>query len=105
MVEIFNSIKKYNYWSDNSVDTGYKRTLYTDKIGQYTGNKLVKVLVGQRRAGKSYILRQIASKLITQGVKPENILYINKEYMELITLRGVVEKPCHRISVILKTLF
>lgn len=91
MVEIFNSIRKYNYWNGNSVDSGYKRLPYTDKIGQYVGNKLVKVLVGQRRAGKSYILRQIGSKLISKGVLPENILYINKEYMELITLRSAVE--------------
>lgn len=91
MIEIINSIRKYNYWDGNSADLGYPRTSYTDKIGQYIGNKLVKVLVGQRRAGKSYILRQIASKLIAQGVKSENILYINKEYMELITLRSAVE--------------
>lgn len=91
MIEILNSIRKYNYWNNNSVDSGYERIAYTAKIGQYIGNKLVKVLVGQRRAGKSYILRQLAARLIKQGVKSENILYINKEYMELITLRGVVE--------------
>lgn len=91
MIEIIDSIRKYNYWNDNSFDLGYARVLYTDKIGQYIGNKLVKVLVGQRRAGKSYILRQIASELISKGVKSENIFYINKEYMELITLRSVVE--------------
>lgn len=91
MIEILNSIRKYNHWNGNGVDLGYERLLYTDKIGQYIGNKLVKVLVGQRRAGKSYILRQIASKLLSQGVRPENILYINKEYMELITLRSAVE--------------
>jgi predicted AAA+ superfamily ATPase len=91
MIEILNSIRKYNYWGGNAVDSGYKRTLYIDKIDQYIGNKLVKVLVGQRRAGKSYILRQLAAKLIAQGVPSENILYINKEYMELITLREAVE--------------
>lgn len=91
MIEIINSIRKYNYWNGNSVDSGYTRLFYTDKIGQYIGNKLVKVLVGQRRAGKSYILRQIAHRLISQGVKSENILYVNKEYMELITLRGAIE--------------
>ncbi len=48
-------------------------------------------MVGQRRAGKSYILRQIAADLISKGVKKENILYINKEYMELITLRTSIE--------------
>lgn len=91
MIEIINSIRKYNFWDANPIDLGYLRTFYTDKIGQYTGNKLVKVLVGQRRAGKSYILRQIASKLLSEGVKSENILYINKEYMELATLRSAVE--------------
>lgn len=91
MVEIINSIRKYNYWNDNSFDSGYRRLLYTNKIGQYVGNKLVKVLVGQRRVGKSYILRQIASELISQGIKSENIFYINKEYMEFITLRSAIE--------------
>lgn len=91
MIEIINSIRKYNFWNSNPIDLGFPRTSYTDKIGQYVDNKLVKVLVGQRRAGKSYILRQIASRLISEGVKSENILYINKEYMELATLRSAVE--------------
>ena len=91
MVEIIHSIRKYNFWDNNPIDFGYARTVYTDKIEQYIGNKLVKVLVGQRRAGKSYILRQVASTLISQGVNRENILYINKEYMELLTLRSAIE--------------
>jgi len=91
MIEMIDSIRKYNYWNGNVVDSGYARTLYTDKMGQYIGNKLVKVLVGQRRAGKSYILRQIASNLIFQGVKSENILYINKEFMELTALQNAIE--------------
>ena len=91
MIEIINSIRKYNFWDKDHIDLGYPRTFYTDKIGQYVGNKLVKVLVGQRRAGKSYILRQIASKLLSAGVNSKNILYINKEYMELATLRSAIE--------------
>lgn len=91
MVEIISSIRKYNFWDNNPIDLGYARTIYTEKIGQYVGNKLVKVLVGQRRAGKSYILRQIASTLISNGVNRANIFYINKEYMELLTLRSVIE--------------
>ena len=46
MVEIINSIRKYNFWDNNPINLGYPRTFYTDKIGQYVGNKLVKVLVG-----------------------------------------------------------
>ncbi|MDO4722372.1 ATP-binding protein [Porphyromonas circumdentaria] len=80
---MISSIKKYNFWDKNSIDLGFPRTSYTDKIGQYIGNKLIKVLVGQRRAGKSYILRQIATQLISNGTSPSNILYINKEYLEL----------------------
>lgn len=91
MVEIISSIRKYNFWDNNPIDLGYARTIYTEKIGQYVGNKLVKVLVGQRRAGKSYILRQIASTLISNGVNRANIFYINKEYMELLTLRSAIE--------------
>jgi hypothetical protein len=46
MIEIIDSIQKYNFWDNNPIDLGYLRTSYTDKIGQYVGNKLVKVLVG-----------------------------------------------------------
>lgn len=82
MDEKISSFLKYNLWNGNTVETGMDRPLYTDKISQFIGNKLVKVLVGQRRAGKSYILRQIAKTLITNGIPASNIFYINKEYME-----------------------
>lgn len=88
---MISSIKKYNFWDGSPVDLGFPRTFYTDRIGQYIGNKLVKVLVGQRRAGKSYILRQIASKLISDGIHPYNILYINKEYVEFSALHTFQE--------------
>ena len=71
--DMLTPIRKYNFWDENPIDLGYPRTFYTDKIGQYIDNKLIKVLVGQRRAGKSYILRQIASQLIANGTRPNNI--------------------------------
>ena len=81
-LKMLTPIRKYNFWDENPIDLGHPRIFYTDKIGQYIDNKLIKVLVGQRRAGKSYILRQIASQLIANGTCPNNILYINKEYLE-----------------------
>ena len=75
-------IGKYNFWNGNSVELGYRRHSYTEKIGKYVGNRLIKVLTGQRRAGKSFILRQIANQLLADGVPADNILYINKEYIE-----------------------
>jgi len=82
MEELFNSLKKYNFWSGPVPALGYLRKDYTDRIFDYIGNKLIKVLVGQRRVGKSYILRQIANRLIEEGINQNNILYINKEFTD-----------------------
>jgi predicted AAA+ superfamily ATPase len=82
MDEKFNIIQKYNFWEDKTVELGFYRTDYTDKIFTYTGNRLIKVLIGQRRTGKSYILRQLANRLICSGIDRKNILYINKEYTD-----------------------
>jgi uncharacterized protein len=82
MEENFTALMKYNFWEGNVPELGYYRKDYTDKIFDYTGSKLVKVLVGQRRTGKSYILRQIAHRLIEGGVNPRNIFYINKEFTD-----------------------
>lgn len=82
MEENFASLGKYNFWNGNVPELGFIRHSYTDKIFDYIGNKLVKVLVGQRRAGKSYLLRQIAYRLIQGGINPQNIFYINKEFTD-----------------------
>ncbi len=82
MNEIISLLQKYSQWGQKGSYPGYRRTGYTNRIAAYTGNRLIKVLVGQRRAGKSYILRQIAWQLIDSGVKPENTLFINLEFMD-----------------------
>lgn len=82
MDDNFELIEKYNFWDNKTFELGLNRETYTSKIGNYIGNRLVKVLIGQRRVGKSYILRQIAMGLIEKGIPKENILYINKEYLE-----------------------
>lgn len=68
MEDEFAALEKYNFWNGNVPGLGFIRKDYTDKIFDYIGNKLVKVLIGQRRVGKSYILRQIAYMLIHHGV-------------------------------------
>ena len=82
MDENITALRKYNFWDNNAIDLGYLRTGYTEKITDYIGNRLIKVLVGQRRAGKSYILRQIVKHLITKGISPNNTLIINKEFSD-----------------------
>jgi predicted AAA+ superfamily ATPase len=87
MDEKMTLLKKYNLWDSNTFDFGYKRLEYIDKISDYTGSRLIKVLVGQRRSGKSYILRQIAKHLIDKGIKPENTLFINREFTDFDFLK------------------
>lgn len=83
MDDKWSALEKYNLWNGNTYQLGLKRRFYTGRIDTFVGNRLVKVLVGQRRSGKSYILRQIASGLVSKrGVHPDNILYINKEFLE-----------------------
>jgi predicted AAA+ superfamily ATPase len=54
------------------------RLVYSERIKPFIGKEIIKVITGQRRVGKSYILFQ----LITELKKDDpacNILYINKE--------------------------
>jgi predicted AAA+ superfamily ATPase len=39
--------------------TLYKRDKYLEKIKPYIGKQIIKVLTGQRRVGKTIILRQL----------------------------------------------
>lgn len=87
MDETFDRLKKYNFWEERKPHVGFIRTEYTDKIYAYRGNRLIKVLVGQRRVGKSYILRQLASKLVESGVERKNIFFLNLELAEFDFVR------------------
>lgn len=91
MNENIAALRRYNLWDSNVIEMGYKRSGYTDKIADYIGNRLIKVLVGQRRCGKSYILRQVAQQLIDNGVKPENTLFINKEFADLDFIKNYTD--------------
>lgn len=82
MADSFAKLEKYNSWNNNYPSVGFIRDSYLDKINDFLGSKLIKVLVGQRRVGKSYLLRQIIRRLLEGGVKPENVFYINKEYTD-----------------------
>lgn len=58
-----------------------KREYYLQKIKPFVNKDIIKVIVGQRRVGKSYFLHQIKNE-ITQKHPDTNIIYINKELYE-----------------------
>lgn len=87
MSELLTQLKKYNYWDGIPPKTGVKRTAYLARLESYIGNSLIKVLIGQRRAGKSYLLRQVVAFLLEQKISPANIFYLNKELVEFDSVR------------------
>lgn len=58
------------------------RSHYVEKIMAYSDMKLVKVLTGVRRCGKSTILKMIMDKLLERGVPAERILSYRFDSME-----------------------
>ena len=81
MDERLQLLEKYNFWNGQFPDLGLIRSEYVDRITDALGNNLVKVLVGQRRSGKSYIMRQLMSYLVTEKqVSPQQLFYVNLEF-------------------------
>ncbi len=58
-----------------------ERPLYIDRLKPFIGKSLIKVLIGQRRVGKSYLLMQLRD-LIKKKSPDTQIIYINKEQHE-----------------------
>lgn len=62
-----------------------ERPLYIDKLKPFIGKSLIKVLIGQRRVGKSYLLMQLRD-LVKKQSPDTQIIYINKEQHEFSTI-------------------
>jgi predicted AAA+ superfamily ATPase len=66
------------------------RRKYADKIKPFIGKQIIKVLTGQRRVGKSYILKQTVEQ-IKQIDNQANIIYINKEDLKFDSIRTYLD--------------
>jgi len=81
---ILNILYSWNFWK-HGIDTGIERSFYVKKIISLLEPGIpVVVETGIRRAGKSYIARQVAKKLIESGYPKERILVLNLEDERLI---------------------
>lgn len=59
----------------------FNRPYYTEKIRPYIGQPIIKIITGQRRIGKSYIIKQLIEIISKENVNA-HIIYINKELKE-----------------------
>lgn len=62
-----------------------ERPIYIDRVRPYIGKSLIKLLIGHRRVGKSYLLMQLQD-IIRAEMPDVQIVYINKEQHEYASI-------------------
>jgi predicted AAA+ superfamily ATPase len=68
----------------------FKRDIYLQKIKPFINKQLIKVLTGQRRVGKSYLLHQIKEEILFLN-KKANIIFINLEKIEFSHIQNYIQ--------------
>jgi predicted AAA+ superfamily ATPase len=64
-----------------------ERTQYMERLRAYRDNKLIKVITGLRRCGKSTLLQLYKQELINGGTVPNHVIDINFELMAYDDIR------------------
>ena len=59
-----------------------ERTMYLNKLKAWREKQVIKVVTGIRRCGKSTLLAQYRDYLLSDGVSPKQIIFINFEELE-----------------------
>ena len=59
-----------------------KRTLYLNQIERLIDKEPVKIIIGVRRSGKTYLLKSIQEELKSRGINEENIFLISFESLK-----------------------
>ncbi len=78
---MFDNIQNYQVWENKFSDTGFLRSKALSGLIPSIGNKLIKVICGQRRCGKSFLMRQLINLIFEKKIaEPSSILYLNMEY-------------------------
>lgn len=70
---------------DKSMES-IERSLYINQIEKHLGKGLIIVLVGQRRVGKSYMLRMVRDAKMSDS--SNNVIYIDKEKRAFDTIKN-----------------
>ena len=65
----------------------YIREKYLNKVKPYIGKNIIKVLTGQRRVGKTTLLKQIIDLVKLEG-NHVNTIYINKEHNDFRQIKA-----------------
>ena len=83
--EILKILEDWNFWK-KTFDTGIQRVFYLEKLERMLSAEQIVAITGARRSGKSFIMRQLARKLIKEKIDTNRILIINFEDPRFIGL-------------------
>lgn len=72
-----------------------KRDLYLNQLIQFKDKKLIKVITGLRRSGKSTLLSLFENHLITSGIDEKQIIRMNFESFEFDDMTNYKELHAH----------
>lgn len=74
MDEILNLLNPW--WRDRWVEKSIPRETYTEIILSHLRDRLVGILIGSRRVGKTTILHQTINLLLQKNIHPSHVLYV-----------------------------
>ena len=84
-MDIGSELYKQNpWWEGKFEDKSIQREIYLNEIFRNIKSKEIVFLTGLRRIGKTTLLMQIISKLLTNKTKPEDILFIRLDSFNLL---------------------
>ena len=76
--EIIQILDDWNFWNRDQ-KTGVSRPIYISRLESLFSSNQVITITGPRRAGKSFVMRQMAKQLINKGHNPKDIMHVNLE--------------------------
>lgn len=76
--ELLEILQDWNLWKQD-LPAGVPRPAYLARLQRLLKDRQVLVITGPRRAGKSFLMRQLALELTRQGVEKARILMMNFE--------------------------
>lgn len=94
--EILSILFDWNFW-EKDLDTGIRRGKYLNNLTDLLSSGQIVMITGARRSGKSYLMRQLAQKLIGDGVGRKNILMINFEDPRFVELNTSLLQQVYEI--------
>jgi len=71
------------------------RPLYMDRLREFIGKPVIKVITGIRRCGKSAVLELLRGELLKAGIGPDEIIFINFESFEFSDIRRADQLYAH----------